>query len=1227
MPSAKEHPCVSECGNSYSKARALAYHQGRCSYILRNRQRIQEIRSSQGRSSQKNSQRVMEVSIMRSTIDFVEELRHFFEQPTPSHQHAIPMDIDASSRARGQASRALSLLADVAQPMDLTNEDSRVAPPQDDATSDNPPLTATGRPRRKYRLPKRFQDILPEPPVSATTPQAQDTAKSQRSGLDESRSSTPIHRVATAVWECFRTITNQFGLWREYPCRPLFDPDGYTTLRDLSNAHPSRSPHSQPDTLPNSSATIQEPTTEKPSYWPFPNPTTQLLMSWLNNGSTSKTYSEADKLVHNCILSPEFCPTDLAGFNAARESRRMDKELSKSDLRNRFTESPVNILVPTGSSTLPPQPFTVPGLLHRNLMAVIRDAFSDPLAHLLHYSPFKLFHHTTQNKSPQNEQVFNEVYSSDAFIEEYKNIQTRGELPLDDPHCKRENVVAALMFSSDATHLTEFGNAKAWPIYMMLGNLSKYIRSEVNSGAMHHLAYIPTLPKSFEDFVSKFHSSWNSQSDQILAHCRRELVHAVWRKLLDDEFLEAYKYGIVIRCIDGVERRVYPRFFTYSADYPEKVLLATIRDKGLFPCPRCLVHRSELRSLGLKKDAQTRSEKFRTYVGDKISAARKAIYDLGLSIRSNAVELLLRPISAVPTSNAFVDRLGPEFNPSTMLTVDLLHEIELGTWKRLFSYLVDLLSVAGAGLVATLDSRFRSVPAFGSGGDGIRAFSSNASEMKKMAGRDFEDLLQCAIPCFEGLLPPALDRQLSTLIYRLAEWHALAKLRMHRERTLELMDNLTRELGSRFRRFQQDSSSVFSAKKKHQEGVKNAGECISYFINVAMIDLPVFVNYRAAVRQIGNKYLHRKALRAIERQERHEARDPLHLSQHHVISHNVVEPINIYEFVRENPADPAKKEFIFKLKDHLLGRSLGRQFDGDMHDEYSDADRNNIRIRNNTIFRHRTARIHYTTYDVRRDHDTINPRNRPFCMVPAPDTRDDPSAHPFWYCAVIGIFHAEVQHTGIRSRDLNWKTVEFLWVRWLGLEPGYSSGRQLAKLPKYGFVPDSDDYAFSFLDPGQVIRGCHLIPAFVEGRTSILMPYSGVTEARPNGDTDDWTNYYVNIFVDRDMYMWYTGLGIGHQAGAAADPESNDGSTFSDDPEDRLEGDFEMHHENPKMDDSVDRDEERHVGEHKVSDENAVPEVFDDTSEETMPEESFGDGLDNESDRSSASCDSMYGDL
>lgn len=56
----------------------------------------------------------------------------------------------------------------------------------------------------------------------------------------------------------------------------------------------------------------------------------------------------------------------------------------------------------------------------------------------------------------------------------------------------------------------------------------------------------------------------------LLTHCRRELMHVQWTELLDDEFVDAYKHGIVILCCDGILRRFYPRILSYSADYPEK---------------------------------------------------------------------------------------------------------------------------------------------------------------------------------------------------------------------------------------------------------------------------------------------------------------------------------------------------------------------------------------------------------------------------------------------------------------------------------------------------------------------------------------------------------------------------------------------------------------------------------------------------------------------------------
>ncbi|THU80937.1 hypothetical protein K435DRAFT_694658, partial [Dendrothele bispora CBS 962.96] len=181
------------------------------------------------------------------------------------------------------------------------------------------------------------------------------------------------------------------------------------------------------------------------------------------------------------------------------------------------------------------------------------------------------------------------------------------------------------------------------------------------------------------------------------------------------------------------------------------------------------------------------------------------------------------------------------------------------------------------------------------------------------------------------------------------------------------------------------------------------------------------------------------------------------------------------------------------------------------------------------IYAVKTLRINYTTYDVRRDQDVINPRTD-HCTVMVPSgVAEAHNAHPYWYARVLGIFHADIVWFDTqRGKVRKSQSMEFLWVRWLGEEPNYRYGFKSARLPKVGFVPDTDDYAFGFLDPSQVIRACHLIPNFANGRTLELLRAPGITAARAPGEIDDWANFYVMIFVDRDMFMRYLGGGIGH---------------------------------------------------------------------------------------------------
>jgi hypothetical protein len=55
------------------------------------------------------------------------------------------------------------------------------------------------------------------------------------------------------------------------------------------------------------------------------------------------------------------------------------------------------------------------------------------------------------------------------------------------------------------------------------------------------------------------------------------------------------------------------------------------------------------------------------------------------------------------------------------------------------------------------------------------------------------------------------------ILYRFSEWHALAKLRMHTEDSLELMEERTKELGELLRQFRQFTCTKFGTVELQRE--------------------------------------------------------------------------------------------------------------------------------------------------------------------------------------------------------------------------------------------------------------------------------------------------------------------------------------------------------------------------------------------------------------------------
>ena len=166
-----------------------------------------------------------------------------------------------------------------------------------------------------------------------------------------------------------------------------------------------------------------------------------------------------------------------------------------------------------------------------------------------------------------------------------------------------------------------------------------------------------------------------------------------------------------------------------------------------------------------------------------------------------------------------------------------------------------------------------------------------------------------------------------------------------------------------------------------------------------------------------------------------------------------------------------------------------------------------VLFKRNRIYRHQLMRLNYTTYDVRRAQDGINFRTS-HCniMVLSEDSNDTETTHPFLYGRVLGIYHVNVVYNGPGMVNYQPRRMEFLWVRWFQ----YHSDKPLAgwdscRLDQLRFPSVASESAFGFVDPVDVVRGCHIIPRFARGQSHP----DGKGLSKVAQDSGDWFSYYV----------------------------------------------------------------------------------------------------------------------
>jgi hypothetical protein len=359
---------------------------------------------------------------------------------------------------------------------------------QDENSRDDETLyqsLAERRTRREHRqLPKRYRDMLPEPLPALPPPSLPEDTQtdSNRPQSPSQRSQVPVSLTDRKVLKSGR---NGFGLFRQYFAAyfPDRDPGEHITHNDLiESPNPSLSVH------------------------PYPNLSSFLIGEWYWNSGERKSQASLEQLI-KIVGHPEFRPEDVAGNNWKLIDAQLSGERSESlntkedDWEDEqvnepegWIKTPIKIKVPFHKTMKHPgqKEFDSGILRHRKLMSVIRERIIRPSIHPhLHFEPYELF--LQPNEAAEPIRVHGELYTSEAFIEAHNKLQEQAP----ETGCNLPRVVLGLMFASDGTQLTSFSTAKLWPVYLTIGNESKYRRSKPSCQAFEHIAYLETAGETF----------------------------------------------------------------------------------------------------------------------------------------------------------------------------------------------------------------------------------------------------------------------------------------------------------------------------------------------------------------------------------------------------------------------------------------------------------------------------------------------------------------------------------------------------------------------------------------------------------------------------------------------------------------------------------------------------------------------------------------------------------
>ena len=299
--------------------------------------------------------------------------------------------------------------------------------------------------------------------------------------------SRPVQTLVPKPRRIYQTQTNSFGLFRLYDKEsiPVYDPED--TFNDVAMARPSAS-----QGVVSSDQFLNTENT----FYPYPNETSFRLGEWYWNQGALKSKDNFKRLL-DVITSTSFRPDDIRntkwksidhalGTLTTGDNPGRSTEWLGSDVGWKRATVTMSVPFPRRSANPGPTNYRISDFHRRSLLSVIRERVLDPSDHhLFHYEPYELL----WRHSNRDIKVYGELYTSKVFLDAHRKLL---ESP-PEPGCTLPRRIIALMFWSDATQLTTFGNAKLWLLYVFFGNQTKYKRGQPSAKLCNHVAYFQTV--------------------------------------------------------------------------------------------------------------------------------------------------------------------------------------------------------------------------------------------------------------------------------------------------------------------------------------------------------------------------------------------------------------------------------------------------------------------------------------------------------------------------------------------------------------------------------------------------------------------------------------------------------------------------------------------------------------------------------------------------------------